>query len=147
MASVNINSFGRNNQKKNVSVATATIDAARLTIKEYGVAEDGKIAVDDVLTLFSLPAGCVITNAYFVVEKVPTATTAQIKIDSGTDNLVAATAVGSSVAVVGSFVGKAYTKSGTDVTATISTAALTDGIIEVVVEYTELHRVNGEYVN
>lgn len=147
MANVNINSFGRNNQKKNVSVASATIDAGKLTSKEYGVSEDGKIAVGDVLTLFSLPAECVITNAFFVVKKVPTATTAQIKLDAGTDSLFAATAVGSAVAVVGSLAGKAYTKSGVDVTATISTAALSDGLIEVVVEYVELNRVNGEYVN
>lgn len=145
MANVNVLLKERNNAKRYVSASVGTLKPAELTVED-GVATAGILAQADVVTLFKLPADCVITNAYFVVKKAAAETTSQLTIKAGSDNLVAATAVGSLAnKVLGILAGKVYTGTGVDVTATVGTADLKSGEFDIVVEYTELGRMNGEF--
>lgn len=142
---IDITLFGKNNFKKAISIMSAVIRPSSLSTYD-GLMVDGTIADGDKLILANLPANCVVTNALIVVRHAPTNNTAQLTIDVGTDNVIAATAMGSSSGViVGAFVGKAYTGTGKQVTATVGTADLTDGEVEVVIEYYEISRTTGEY--
>lgn len=145
MANVNVLLKERNNAKRYVSASAGTLKPAELTVQD-GVAAAGTLAQNDVVTLFKLPADCVITNAYFVVKKAAAETDSKLAIKAGSHNLVAETAVGSAAnKVLGTFAGKVYTGTGVDVTATVSAAALKSGEFDIVVEYTELGRMNGEF--
>lgn len=148
MANINISRFDKNNQKKNVSLATARINPAVLD-ETYGLATAGTLASGDVITLFNLPAKCVITNCYVAVHKAPTGTgqqaTIQVKADAV--SIMDAVAVGAQAAVVGNLKAKTSIDAGAEITATIGAQALSDGLVEVVVEFHELERTNGDYLN
>lgn len=147
MATIGLKTFDENRLKKSVSLSTATIKPAEIG-EIYGNATPGEIQIGDVLTLFSIPARSVLVNAGMVIKTKATAATAQIKLDVGTTAVMDATAVGSvSNAVVGSLKGKAYLPTGGDLKATISVAKLTDGEIEVFVEYYEIGKATGELTN
>lgn len=142
---IDVTLFGKNNMKKAVSLMSAVVKPTSLTTAD-GLVTSGTIADGDTLILANLPANCIITNAMMVVRTAPSASTAQLTIKAGTDNIIAATAVGSSSgAVVGTFVGNKYTGTGKQIVAEVGTADLTDGEIEVVVEYYEISRTVGEY--
>lgn len=142
---INITLFGKNNMKKAVSLMSAVIKPTSLTTAD-GLVTSGTIADGDKLILANLPANCVVTNATILIRTHPTATNSQLTIKVGTDNIIAATAVGSQSGVlVGTFVGKVFTGTGKQVIAEVSTADLTDGEMEVVVEYYEISRTVGEY--
>lgn len=146
-AVVDLKLFGKNNLKKGNSVASATIEPKKLTIKADGVATDGELAVGDKVVLFNLPANCVIKDAFIYVKTADAgSSTAQLKVDAGTSPVIANTAVGSaSNAAVGTLAGKVGTGTGVEITATVGTAALKGGVYEVVVEFAELSRTIGEY--
>lgn len=142
---IDLKMFGRNFYKKGISLMSAMIRPTSLTVKD-GLVTSGTISQGDSLILASLPAECVVTNAFIYVGKAPTATNAQITVKVGSDEIVAATAVGGTApAVVGTFASRIPTGTGKDVTAEISVGDLTDGEIEIVVEYYELTRTVGEY--
>lgn len=148
MANVDLKLFGKNNLKKGTSVASGVIEPAKLTKSNDGLAKDGELAIGDVVTLFSLPANCVITDAYIYVRVGDTgSSTATLKIDAGAvKTLINGQAVGSaSNAPVGSLQAKAGTGTGVDVQATVGAAPIKGGVYEVVVEYVELGRTIGEY--
>lgn len=148
MAKISLNSFAKNNQRKNVSVGSAKIYPAKLDAT-YSLAKAGELAVGDVVTLFSLPMECVITDCFLVVRTAPTGDSQQAQIQVKADNtaILDAVAVGATSGVVGSLKQKTYIPAGAEITATISTKALKDGILDVVVEFFELDRANGEYLN
>lgn len=142
---IDITMFGKNNLKKAISVMSAVIRPQSISTAD-GVVTNGTIAVGDNLILANLPANCIVTNAMIYIRTHPTNTTSQLTIKCGTDNLIAATAVGSaSDKVLGSLVGKVSTGTGKQIIAEVSTADLTDGEIEVVVEYMEITRTTGEF--
>lgn len=142
---IDITLFGKNNFKKAVSLMSAVIRPSSLSTAD-GLVTSGTIAIGDKLILANLPANCVITNAFILVRHAPKNTTAQLTIKSGTDEIIAATATGStSGAIVGTFSNKVYTKTGSQIIAEVSGAELTDGELEVVVEYFEISRAVGEY--
>lgn len=147
MATVSLKLFGKNNLKKGNSVASATIEPKKLTIKDDGIATDGELANGDKLVLFSLPANCVIKDAFIYVKTADAgSSTAQLKVEANTTQLIASTAVGSaSNTVLGTLAAKVGTGTGVDVIATVGTAALKGGVYEVVVEFAELGRTIGEY--
>lgn len=147
MATVDLKLFGKNNLKKGNSVASATIEPKKLTIKYDGIATEGELATGDKLVLFNLPSNCVIKDAFIYVKTADAGSrTAQLTVDANTTNLVASTAVGeASNTVIGSLVGKVGTGTGVEVSATVGTAALKGGVYEVVVEFAELGRTVGEY--
>lgn len=141
MANVNVMRFGVNNQKKVKSVSVAKVIPALMTTSGNGVVTDGTIANGDVVELFNLPENCVVTDAYFVVNRVSAENTAQITLKCGTDTIMDATAVGSAGNVVlGSLKGKVFTDTGKMVTATISIADLKSGEFSIVVAYDEIER-------
>lgn len=138
MASFDVKLSGKNNQKKRVSVSSATIR----------VADTGTIASGDTVKVFRLPANAVVVDAFLVTRSTITGGTQTAKITVGTTDVIAAVAVGTAAnAVKGGTVTKAATGTGADVIVTIGTAALTDGILEVVVSYVEYERTVGEYTN
>lgn len=145
MANVNIKTLGKNNQKKAVSVSSATIKPAALTTSQ-GVAAAGTLASGDVVKVFSLPANSVVVDAFIVVKAGATGGTQTLKITVGSTDAVAAVAVGTAAgAVKGGAVTRVATGTGADVTVTSGVADLTDGEFEVVVEYIEYTRTIGEY--
>lgn len=148
MANADITRFGKNNQKKNVSLASAKLYPAKLD-KTYGFAVDGTIAMGDIVTLFQLPPESVVTDCYVVVRTAPTGDGQQatIKISADAVDLMDAVALGNNVGIVGSLKAKTYIKAGAAITATFGAKALKDGIFELVVEFQELDRVNGDYLN
>lgn len=142
---IDIRLFGRNNFKKAVSLMSAVIRPTSLSTAD-GLVTSGTVADGDKLILASLPAQCIVTNAMIYVRQAPTASTAQLAIKVGTAEIVASTAVGSaSNVVVGNFANRVPTGTGADVVAEVSVADLTDGEVEVVVEYYEITRSTGEY--
>ena len=147
MASVNVKTYGKNNQKKGVCASVATIKPADLTNAD-GVATAGTLASGDVVTVFSLPADAIVTNALIVVKTGATTGTQTMKITVGSTDVIAAVAVGTADnAVKGGTVTRAATGTGADVTVTTGVGALTDGEFEIVVEYVEYVRTTGEYTN
>lgn len=141
---IDITLFGKNNFKKAVSLMSAVIRPSSLSTAD-GLVKSGTIAIGDKLILANLPANCVITNAFILVRHAPK-TAAQLTITSGTDPIIDATATGSaSGAIVGTLSNKVYTKTGSQIIAEVSGAELTDGELEVVVEYFEISRAVGEY--
>lgn len=147
MAKVDLTNFSKNNQKKNVSLATAKLQPTLMT-PQYGAAL-GTLANGDVVTLFTLPPQCVITDCYLVVQQVPTGTgqqaTIQVKADSVP--IMNAVAVGATAQPVGQLTNKTWIPAGAVITATIGAQNLTDGVVEVVVQFAEISRTNGEYLN
>lgn len=130
--------FNKNNQKKAISISSASIK----------VAKTGTLANGEVITLCNLPAGAVVKDAFIVVTTAPTGGTQTLKITVGSTDAIAAVAVGTaSNAVKGGTVTKVATGTGATVTATVGVADLTDGEFEVVVEYVEYNRTVGEYTN
>lgn len=148
MANADITRFGKNNQKKNVSLASAKLYPAKLD-HTYGLAVDGTIAIGDVLTLFQLPTESVITDCFVVVRTAPTGDGQQttIKLSADAVDIMDAVALGANVGIVGSLKAKTYIKAGAVITATLGTKALKDGVFELVVEFQEIDRVNGDYLN
>ena len=147
MANVNVKTYGKNNQKKGVSVSTATIKPAELTTSQ-GVASAGTLATGDVVSVFNLPGNCAVTNAFIVVKTGATGGTQTMKITVGSTDVIAAVAVGTAAnAIKGGTVTKVATGTGAAVSVTTGVAALTDGEFEVVVEYVEFGRTVGEYTN
>lgn len=148
MAKINITRFDKNNQKKNVSLATAKINPAVLD-QTYGLETAGTLASGDIITLFKLPAKCVITKCYLRVHKAPTGTGQQatIQVKADTVSIMDAVAVGGQAGVVGTLKAVTPIDAGAEVTATIGTQSLVDGLVEVVVEFHELERANGDYLN
>lgn len=142
---IDITMFGKNFYKKSVSLMSAVIRPTSLSSKD-GLVTSGTVADGDKLILAHLPAECIVTNAMLYIRKAPSATNSQITVKVGTDEIIAATAVGSSSnKVVGTFANRVPTGTGADVIAEIGTADLTDGEVEVVVEYYEITRTVGEY--
>ena len=128
---------GKNSQKKSISVSSATID--------FGAQN---LAIADVVSVFTLPADAVVTNAFFYVQTGVAGVTSTGKITVGTTDVVAAVAfAGTAGAVKGGAVTKAHTGTGSEVTITIGTAAATAGVVEVVVEYIEYTKTSGELTN
>lgn len=148
MAAIDLNKFAKNNQKKNVSIATGKIYPA-LVGPMYGAATAGQIEANDVITLFNIPADCVITDCYLLVRSVATGNgqqaTVEVKADAVT--VMDAVATGAAVGVVGALKAKTFLKAGATITAKVAAQALTDGQFEVVVEFQELDRTNGDYLN
>ena len=135
MAAVDLTLTGKNNEKRGVSVAVGTID----------VASTGTLASGDVVTLTNLPAGAVVTGAYFLVVTGPTTGTQTLTLKVGSTSVMGATAAGTADGVVKTAtVTSAFTGTGAALTATVGTASLTDGKFEVVVEYIQHDKVNGE---
>lgn len=142
---IDISLFGKNNFKKAVSLMSAVIRPSSLSTSD-GLVKSGTIANGDKLILANLPANCVITNALILVRHAPKNITAQLTIKSGTATLINAAVTGAtSGAIVGTFDNKAYTNTGSQIIAEVSVADLTDGELEVVVEYFEISRAVGEY--
>lgn len=138
MANINVKLNGKNNQKKGVSASTATIK----------VADTGTIAVGDTVSLFKLPANSVVVNAFIVTRSTITGGTQTAKITVGSTDAIAAVALGTAAnAIKGGTVTRVATGTGAEVIATVGVADLTDGEIEVVVEYIEFERTTGEYTN
>lgn len=150
MATIDIRTYGENRLKKSISLSTASIVPAKIG-ESYGNANAGTVKSGDILNLFELPSRSVVTSVFVLVKTKATNTTATLKLDVGTTNLMAATAVGSvSGAVVGSMAGTAkgiYLPTGGIVAATVGVADLTDGDFEVVVEYYEVGKLTGELTN
>lgn len=147
MANVDVKKYGKNNQKKSVSVSTGTIKVADLTTAN-GVATAGTLASGDVVTVFRLPANSVVTDAFIVVKSAVTGGTQTMKITVGTTDVIAAVAVGTAAnAVKGGTITRVATGTGADVTVTTGVANLTDGEFEISVEYVEYARTIGEYTN
>lgn len=150
MANIDLRTYDENRLKKSVSLSTATVKPADVGAM-YGNPNPGQLKQNDVITLFELPARSVVTNVFVVVKTKATATTATLKIDIGSVNLMAATAVGStSGAVIGSLAGAAkgiYFPTGGQVKATVGVADLTDGDFDVVVHYFEVGKATGELTN
>lgn len=150
MANIDIKTYGENRLKKSVSLSTASIVPANIG-ETYGNANPGTVKNGDILHLFTLPSRAVVTSAFVIVKTKATASTATIKLDVDTTNIMTATAVGSaSGAVIGGLAGTAkgiYVPTGGVVKATVGTADLTDGDFEVVVEYYEISKLTGELTN
>lgn len=141
---IDITLFGKNNFKKAVSLMSAVIRPSSLSTAD-GLVKSGTIAIGDKLILANLPANCVITNAFILVRHAPK-TAAQLTIKSGADTIITATATGNqSGVIVGNSSNEVYTKTGSQIIAEVSGAELTDGELEVVVEYFEISRAVGEY--
>jgi len=125
---------GKNNQKKDVNVSSATLDF---------VAQN--VAATETVGVFRLPDNAVVINAFFFVKTGLTNTTATGKITVGSTDAIAAVAfAGSDATLKGGAVTKVHTGTGADVTVTIGTADATDGEVEVIVEYIEYTKTNGE---
>lgn len=150
MANIDVTLYGENRLKKSISLSVAAIKPAEIGA-QYGNPNPGQVKNGDVLTLFTLPGRVVVTSVFLLVKTKATNNTATIKIDVGTTNLFAATAVGSvNGAVVGGLVGTAkgiYLPTGGEVKATVGAADLTDGDINVVIEYYEVGKSTGELTN
>lgn len=136
MANYDVKLDGKNNQKKAICASTATIT----------VADTGTIASGETVSVFNLPADAVVTNAYVVTRSAISGGTQTVKITVGGTDVIAAVVLGTAAnAVKGGTVTKKATGTGAEVTATVGVADLTDGIIEVVVEYVEFDRTTGQY--
>lgn len=148
MANIDLNKFSKNNQKKNVSIASGKI-YPNLVSPLYGATGAGQIAAGDVVTLFTIPADCVITDCYLVVRTAPTGNGQQATIQVKADaiSIMDATAAGAGVGIAGSLKAKTFLKAGATITAEVAAHPLTDGQFEVVVEFHELDRTNGDYLN
>ncbi len=134
MATYNQILNGKNNEKKSVGIASAT-----LKFTEQAVAATETVAV------FNLPANAVVTDAFFYVKTGLTNTTATGKITVGATDAIAAVAfAGVAGAIKGGTVTKVHTGTGSEVTVAIGTANATDGEVEVVVEYIEYTKTTGE---
>lgn len=146
-AIVDLKLFAKNNLKRGNSIACATIEPKKLSIKADNIVKDGELAVGDKVVLFNLPAQCVVKNAFIYVKQSDAdSATAQLKVDVGSVAAITSVAVGSaSNSVVGSLANKIGTGTGAEVSATVGTAALKGGVYEVVIEFAELGRTLGEY--
>jgi len=134
MATYNQMLNGSNSCKKDVSVSSATIDFG-----EQAVASGESVSV------FNLPANAVVTKAYFVVLSGVTGATATGKVTVGSTDAIAAVAfAGVAGAVKGGATTPVFTSTGAEVTVTVGTANATAGKVEVVVEYAEFTKTNGE---
>lgn len=139
--------FATNSSKKSTSLFGACIKPACAKVS-MGASEEGKIKNGESVKLLELPAGSVITNAYIVVEKAPTASTAQFEVKVGSDSIIASTALGNQNGVaVGSLSGKKVSLLGDTVTVENTVADLTDGVFYVVIEFDEYTKATGEYLN
>jgi len=127
---------GKNSYKKSVSVSSATLDFG-----EQAVSSTETVAV------FTLPANAVVVNAFFNVTSGVTGATATGKITVGSTDAIAAVTFGGSAAVKGGTVTKVATGTGAAVTVTVGTANATAGVVEVIVEYIEYTKTNGELTN
>jgi len=131
MATVNLTRNGKNAEKKNVCVATATVTSA-------------DIPGTDNYELFTLPADCVIIGATVYPETAGQATlTADLGYAGGTE--LGANLDLDDTAVKGGAL-STYLATGTGKTVTLKPdAAPTAGKFHVMVEYIEYTRGNGEY--
>lgn len=144
---IDFSRFATNSSKKSTSLFGACIKPACARVS-MGASEEGKIKNGESVKLLELPAGSAITNAYIVVEKAPTATTAQFAVKVGTDTIINSTALGSQNGVaVGSLAGKKVSLLGDTVTVENTVADLSDGVFYVVIEFDEYTKATGEYFN
>lgn len=137
MATYNQLLNGKNNEKKSVSVASATLN--------FGTQA---VAVGETVSVFKLPANAVVTNAFFYVKSGVTDATSTGKITVGATDAIAAVAfAGVAGAIKGGTVTKVHTGTGSEVTVAIGTANATAGEVVVIVEYIEYTKTIGELTN
>lgn len=146
MANTSATRYGETAQKKSVSVMNF-----RLTDELYQESNLAIAAGTQDFLVAKLPAAAVITNAMVVVESAAdSATTATIALGTaeGGAQLIAATDL-KTVAVAGSLVAKRATGTGQAVYARIvlTGATTTVGIANVILEYVEYNKNDGEYTN
>ncbi len=138
MANINEKLIAKNGLKKSISISTGSLAPA----------DNTSLAIDDVVTLFTLPSNSVVTDVLIVVGAAPTDGTQELSVEVGGVEALAAVALGT---VDGTVVGGSTTRLGTgtgaDVTATLTVADLADGEIEVIVEYVEYTKTTGELTN
>lgn len=147
MAKVDLTRAYYNNSKSYYSVSVGTFKPAELKVAD-GVAADGTLAIDDEVTLFKLPAGVIVTRSYILVRSAAAETTAKLQVKIGGAGQGTATAVGNTAgAVIANSANALYTGTGAVVTCAVSVAALKSGEFNVVVEYVEADRQNGEFTN
>lgn len=138
MATYDYSLQGKNNEKKGISVFSGNIKPA----------DNDTIAVAESAKLGTLPGNCVVTNAFLYVKTGATGGTQTLKITVGSTDVIAAVAVGTTDgAIVGGAVTRAHTGTGSEVSVTGGTADLSDGEVEVVVEYVEYTKSTGELTN
>ncbi len=127
----------KNSQKKTSSVSSAVLNFTDRTVNS-----------GESVSVFNLPAGAVVTSAYFYVGTGVTGATATGKITVGSTDAIAAVAfAGTAGAVKGGATTKVATGDGAEVTVTIGTANATAGEVTAVVEYTEFGKASGELTN
>lgn len=131
-----VRSLYKNNQKK----------ATRATTARLALADTGDVAVGASVVIATLPANCVIVDAFFTVVEAPTGGTQTIKLEIGATQLMKAIATGTTVgAVKQDTVTKLNTGTGADVQATVGVGTLQDGVFDITLLYIESDRTVGEF--
>lgn len=147
MATISLVKASHNSAKKGVSLASATLRPAALGIRD-GLTADGTLNVDDIVTLFNLPAESVVTNAFVVTKKVSTETTATFKLKLGSTDLMTAITPATTAGGIAGTATRLYTgATGMSVALEVGTAAIKSGEFYIVVELMELNKATGEYLN
>lgn len=144
MAAINFKRKDKNNSKGKVSVCTANIKPATVTVAE-GFDAAGTIAIGDVITIATLPVNSIITSASVLVVTGATTGTQTVQIAVGGTEVMAAVAVGTA-----SNVTKGTTtvkKVSGAVTVTTGVAALVDGEFQVLISYIEPSLTSDELTN
>ena len=143
MAHTNATRWGEAAQKKSKSVF-----ALKLT-KDLMKSEGAEVKTGNFL-IGHLPANSVVTAAYVRITKVSdAATSAKLKLGNteGGAQIMVDVDIKAAAGILGSVVGRLDTGTGMPLymALALAGAATTPGIIDVVVEYTEVEKNNGEY--
>ena len=141
MAAVDFTRKDKNNEKRKVSVFTANIKPANVTVAD-GFATVGTIAIADVITVGILPANSIVTNCSIQVVTGLTTGTQTVAVAVGGTAVMAAVALGTA-----SNVTKGTTtvkKVEGDITLTTAVADMVDGEFVVLIEYIEPDLSSGE---
>lgn len=134
MASIDFKLEGKNANKKGVSVLTANIKPADVTVAQ-GFDTAGTIAIDDTITVANLPTNSIVTKAFVQVVTGPTTGTQKFGITVGGTAVMAAVALGTADNTAkGTTTVK---KVSGPVVITNTVADLVDGEMEVIIEYIE----------
>lgn len=142
MAAVNFKLKNTNNEKRKVSVFTANIQPATVTVAD-GFAAAGTIAIGDVITLGTIPANSIIVGAEVFVVTGLTTGTQTVQLAVGGTEVMAAVAVGTASNVTKGTTTKK--KASGAITLTTGVADMVDGNLQVIISYIETDLGVGEF--